>query len=79
MNSRVVLRYYSLRLDNLLQINGMKRLLVPADGNCFLAAVLKGISFTETDLNPQNLRKKLVNHIRANKNHYKIFVSFSCI
>jgi hypothetical protein len=76
MNRRIVKEYHTLRLDNLLLSNGLKRIPVQADGNCFLSAVVKYLSDNEKDIDVAALRRKLVEHMRSEKAHYKNFVAF---
>ncbi|XP_052075475.1 uncharacterized protein LOC127712922 [Mytilus californianus] len=76
MNRTIVLKYHTIRLDNLLLSNGLKRIPTIADGNCFLSAVVKHISSEGHDMNVQILREKLVDHMSREDYHYKRFISF---
>lgn len=42
-NRRVVVQYHTIRLNNLLLSNNLKRVPIAADGNCFLKAFLHGL------------------------------------
>jgi hypothetical protein len=46
------------------------------DGNCFLSAVVKYLSENENDIEVAALRRKLVEHMRSEKIHYKNVVAF---
>jgi hypothetical protein len=45
------------------------------DGNCLLSAVVKYLSENEKDIDVAALRRKLVEHLRSEKAHYKNFVA----
>ena len=75
MNRRFVLKFHTLRLDNTLLSNGVNRILLSADGNCFLEAVLKSINLREIDLNIEDLGKQLMNYVRVSDDDYKILNS----
>lgn len=76
MNRIIVKEYHTLRLDNLRRSNWLKRISVQADGNCFLSAVVKYLSENENDIEVAALRRKLVEHMRSEKIHYKNVVAF---
>jgi len=50
-NRRLLLQYHTARLDNLLFSNGLKRVAISADGNCFLSAILHSIQSEDWELN----------------------------
>ncbi|CAG2200930.1 unnamed protein product [Mytilus edulis] len=76
MNRTIVLKYHTIRLDNLLLSNGLKKNPNNSRWELFLSAVVKHISPESHDMNVQILRKKLVDHMSREDYHYKKFISF---
>ncbi|CAC5402474.1 unnamed protein product [Mytilus coruscus] len=72
-NRRVVVQYHTIRLNNLLLSNNLKRVPIAADENCSLKAVLQGLQEGNSDLNVEKMRKDLVEHLQHERAHYNNF------
>lgn len=75
-NRRVVVQYHTIRLNNLLLSNNLKRVPIAADGNCFLKAVLHGLQEGNSYLTVEKMRTDLVEHLQHERAHYNNFLSF---
>lgn len=69
-----MLVYHTTRLDNLLLSNGLERIKIKPDGNCFLNAIIESTRDQETTA--EALRIKVVEHLRVEKAHYRNFLSY---
>jgi len=69
-----VLVYHTTRLDNLLLSNGLERIKIKPDGNCFLNAIIE--STRDQESTAEALRIKVVEHLRVEKAHNRNFLSY---
>ena len=70
----IALKTHTRRLDDLLKSNNLKRYPIPADGDCFFAAVLKS-NATCTSYTSDSLRKEVCDHLHDNQDHYIGFIT----
>ena len=70
----LVLKYHTTRLDNVLTSNGLKRVPIYPDGNCFFNSVLQQLPSID---DAGELRAKVIGHLRDNTEHYTGFLTLS--
>ena len=70
---RIIEKYHLQRLDNLLASNGLERVRVSPDGDCFFRAVLSQL---DPILSTSDLRKRLADHMAEKMHHYINFTNF---
>ena len=66
--------FHERRLSNILISNGLERISVNPDGNCFFNAVISQLDTTDT---AADLRQKICEHLIQNEEHYKVYMSTS--
>ena len=69
---QLVRNHHIKRLDNLLASNGLHRIQVPADGDCFFASVLHQLKDKSS---VAVLRSKIADHLESNGIHYINFLA----
>jgi hypothetical protein len=67
---QLVIKYHTARLDNLLTSNGLKKVSVYPDGNCFFNSVLPHSVTEGNNLDADGLRELCVGHLRDKREHY---------
>jgi len=71
---KIIEKYHKARLDKLLSSNGLKRIPMTADGNCFVNAVLHQIN-EHNQISLISLRTDIADHLRDHYDHYRVFRS----
>ncbi|MCG8048999.1 MAG: OTU family ubiquitin thioesterase [Candidatus Thiodiazotropha endolucinida] len=64
--------FHERRLSNLLISNGLDRISVNPDGNCFFNAIICQLDTTDS---AADFRQKICEHLLQNEEHYKVYLS----